>query len=243
MDHHNLDYLRMAKRLKARQARWALFLSRFCFTITYHPGSKNRKADALSNLRLGERDDVTILPPSVMVALVFWHLEGDLQSALSHGPAPASCPATITYVPTSIRIITWAHTSPATDHSGITHTTQLLTCKYWWPTLASDVRKYIMSCSLCAITKSPCMPPSVKLLPLPVLEHPWWTLSLTYRFLRGTLLFWWWWTDFPMPTISSHSPPYPLPSRLRSPLSLPEDTLLDRNLGMASFFQIAGHHG
>uniref|UniRef100_A0A8C5PN48 Reverse transcriptase n=1 Tax=Leptobrachium leishanense TaxID=445787 RepID=A0A8C5PN48_9ANUR len=47
-DHKNLEYLRQAKRLKPRQARWALFFSRFVFNITYRPGKRNGKADALS---------------------------------------------------------------------------------------------------------------------------------------------------------------------------------------------------
>ncbi|KAK3545965.1 hypothetical protein QTP70_017186, partial [Hemibagrus guttatus] len=47
-DHRNLEYLRGAKRLNPRQARWALFFTRFVFTVTYRPGSKNGKADALS---------------------------------------------------------------------------------------------------------------------------------------------------------------------------------------------------
>lgn len=47
-DHKNLEYIRSAKRLNARQARWALFFTRFCFSITYRPGSQNVKPDALS---------------------------------------------------------------------------------------------------------------------------------------------------------------------------------------------------
>ncbi|KAL0154063.1 hypothetical protein M9458_050637 [Cirrhinus mrigala] len=47
-DHRNLEYIRGAKRLNSRQARWALFFTRFDFRITYRPGSKNGKADALS---------------------------------------------------------------------------------------------------------------------------------------------------------------------------------------------------
>ena len=47
-DHKNLAYLHTARRLNSRQARWALFLGRFQFTITYRPGSRNTKPDALS---------------------------------------------------------------------------------------------------------------------------------------------------------------------------------------------------
>jgi len=47
-DHKNLEYIKSAKRLNPRQARWSLFFTRFQFTVTYRPGSKNSKADALS---------------------------------------------------------------------------------------------------------------------------------------------------------------------------------------------------
>ncbi|CAJ0968825.1 unnamed protein product, partial [Ranitomeya imitator] len=47
-DHKNLTYLESAKRLNPRQARWSLFISRFDFVVSYLPGSKNVKADALS---------------------------------------------------------------------------------------------------------------------------------------------------------------------------------------------------
>lgn len=36
-DHKNLSYIRSAKRLSPCQARWALFLSRFTFTLSYRP--------------------------------------------------------------------------------------------------------------------------------------------------------------------------------------------------------------
>ncbi len=49
-DHKNLQYLRDAKRLNPRQARWALFFTRFQFKISYRPGPRNIKADALSRI-------------------------------------------------------------------------------------------------------------------------------------------------------------------------------------------------
>ena len=47
-DHKNLTYLRTAKRLSPRQSRWALFFTRFNFSIMFKPGSENVRADALS---------------------------------------------------------------------------------------------------------------------------------------------------------------------------------------------------
>ena len=45
-DHKKLEYLHSAKRLNSRQARWALFFSRFEFHLANRPGSKNVKPDA-----------------------------------------------------------------------------------------------------------------------------------------------------------------------------------------------------
>ena len=47
-DHRSLEYFMMTKKLNARQARWAEFLSRFYFLIKYRPGRQNTLADALS---------------------------------------------------------------------------------------------------------------------------------------------------------------------------------------------------
>jgi len=47
-DHKNLEYFMKAQKLNRRQARWALYLSRFDFTLKHVAGSKMGKADGLS---------------------------------------------------------------------------------------------------------------------------------------------------------------------------------------------------
>ena len=47
-DHKNLEYFIKAQKLNRRQARWALYLSRFNFTLKHVPGSRMGKADSLS---------------------------------------------------------------------------------------------------------------------------------------------------------------------------------------------------
>lgn len=69
-DHWNLEYLREAKRLNPCQAHWALFFTQFQFTVTYRPGTKNLKADALSRMHAPDQPNSnpeTILPPSAFV--------------------------------------------------------------------------------------------------------------------------------------------------------------------------------
>jgi len=47
-DHKNLEYFMKVQKLNRRQARWALYLSRFDFTLKHVPGTKMGKADRLS---------------------------------------------------------------------------------------------------------------------------------------------------------------------------------------------------
>jgi len=47
-DHKNLEYFMSSQKLNCRQARWALYLSRFDFTLKHVPGSSIGKAGSLS---------------------------------------------------------------------------------------------------------------------------------------------------------------------------------------------------
>jgi len=47
-DHKNLQYFMMSQKLNCRQARWALYLSRFNFTLKHVPGKSMGKVDRLS---------------------------------------------------------------------------------------------------------------------------------------------------------------------------------------------------
>jgi len=48
IDHKNLIYFMKVQKLNRRQVRWALYLSRFDFTLKHVPGTKIGKADGLS---------------------------------------------------------------------------------------------------------------------------------------------------------------------------------------------------
>jgi len=47
-DHKNLEYFMKVQKLNRRQACWALYLSRFNFTLKHVPGTRMGKADGLS---------------------------------------------------------------------------------------------------------------------------------------------------------------------------------------------------
>uniref|UniRef100_A0A674DEN5 Gypsy retrotransposon integrase-like protein 1 n=1 Tax=Salmo trutta TaxID=8032 RepID=A0A674DEN5_SALTR len=182
-DHQNPQ---AARRLNPRQARWAMFFTRFRFTISYRPGSLNLTADALSHLYDTEDrpiDPTPIIPASRLVAPVVWKVDSDIERALVLEPAPSQCPVGCMYVPLGVRcrsVIRWAHTLPSSGHPCVARTVQGLRGKYWWPTLAKDVRFYVSSCSVCAQSKAPRHLPKGKLQPLPVPQRPWSHLSVDF---------------------------------------------------------------
>ncbi|KAK3570234.1 hypothetical protein QTP86_017146 [Hemibagrus guttatus] len=144
-DHRNLEYLR-AKRLNPRQSQWAIFFTRFVFTVTYLPGSKNGKADALSRqfkMANSPGKPELILPATAILAPVHWDLMEEIRRAHTDEPPPTSCPPDRTFVPQLFRqqVMWWVHEAPSSGHLGIHHLTQLTHRQFWWPSLGSDVEE------------------------------------------------------------------------------------------------------
>ncbi len=120
--HKNLEYLRDAKRLNPRQARLALFFTRFNFSISYRPGSRNLKADALSRLHAPEedcKDPKYILPEDLFQCPIQWSSESISPSSVSTNDPPG-CPPGLQYVTRTKRtpLIHSAHASLGTGHPG-----------------------------------------------------------------------------------------------------------------------------
>ncbi len=185
-DHKNLQYLREAKRLNPRQACWGLFVTRFNCKITYHPGPKNIKADALSRLHTPEEVEDppnSIIPESMFVCPIQWNPDSVPFSNVSTA-TPPGCPPDAQYVPRLQRtqLVHSAHSSLGTGHPGANATLSLLKDRYWWPNMARDVRSFVQFCFCeeCAISKSPRHLPAGKLLPLPVPNRPWSHLGVDF---------------------------------------------------------------
>ncbi|KAK3563471.1 hypothetical protein QTP86_030077 [Hemibagrus guttatus] len=184
-DHRNLEYLRGAKRLNPRQARWALFFTRFRFMVTYRPGSKNGKADALSRRFETASDPVLvepILPATAFLAPVRWNLVEEIQRSHADDPPPAGCPPTKIFVPPPFRlqVMQWIHEAPSSGHPGIRRPTQLVHRCFWWLSLASDVEGYVRSCPTCAQARTSRQLPEGLLEPLPIPQRPWSHLSVDF---------------------------------------------------------------
>ncbi|CAJ0963002.1 unnamed protein product [Ranitomeya imitator] len=122
-DHKNLTYLESAKRLNPRQARWSLFFARFDFVISYLPGSKNVKADALSRSFVpdspGLSEPASILKEGVIVSAISPDLRRVLQKFQAN--KPDRCPAEKLFVPDrwTSKVISELHCSVLAGHPGI----------------------------------------------------------------------------------------------------------------------------
>ncbi|KAI2657226.1 Transposon Tf2-9 polyprotein [Labeo rohita] len=184
-DHRNLEYLRSAKVLNHRQARWALFFTRFHFQVTYRPGFLNTKADALSRIHepdLTPASTDTILPTSIIVAPVSWDIMTEISEGHTQDPPPANCPDHLTYVPLNlrIRVLTEVHSTPSSGHPGIEATLHLLNNRLWWPSLRPDTITFIRNCAVCNMSKVPRQLPAGLLQPLPVPRRPWSHIALDF---------------------------------------------------------------
>ncbi|XP_051752594.1 uncharacterized protein LOC127514149 [Ctenopharyngodon idella] len=183
-DHKNLEYLRDAKRLNQRQAHWALFFTRFHFSISDRPGPKNVKADALSCLYTPEESNEVpepILPENIIVSPIKWS-ETTIPSSNASTNTLPGCPIGLQYINRiqCTPLIHSSHTLLGTGHPGANETLSLLKERFWWPNMARDVRRYVQGCQECAISKSPHHLPSGKLHPLPVPNRPWSHLGVDF---------------------------------------------------------------
>ncbi|KAK3533316.1 hypothetical protein QTP70_016027 [Hemibagrus guttatus] len=184
-DHRNLEYLRGTKRLKPRQARWALFFTHFQFSLTYHPGSKNCKAGALSRQFEASSEPVQpdlILPVTAILAPVWWRLMEEIRRAHTNEPPPAGCPAAKVFVPLQFRrqVRQWVHEAPSSGHPGIRRLIQLTRRRFWWSSLGTDVERYVQACLTCAQSWASRQLLEGLLEPLPTPRSPWSHLSVDF---------------------------------------------------------------
>ena len=184
-DHKNLLYIQQAKRRNSRQARWAMFFNRFDFTLTYRPGSKNVKPDALSRIYdHTDRDDAPelIVPKDQIVAPVQWDIETVVREALRLEPDPGGGPPRRLFVPVGVRsrVLLWGHASKLFGHPGVHRTREFLSRRFWWPGMGKDIREFVAACTVCARNKGSHLPPSGLLRPLPIPKRPWSHVALDF---------------------------------------------------------------
>ncbi len=137
-DHKNLSYLQQAKRLNPRQASWALFFTHFNFVISYRPGSKNVKADALSrqyDCTQRNRSPELIIHKDRILAPIRRSIENCVREELHGAYIPDKVPTGCLFVPKETRseVLQWGHTSPLAGHSRMERTLDFVQRRFWWP--------------------------------------------------------------------------------------------------------------
>ncbi len=92
------------------------------------------------------------------------------------------CPAGRLLVPEVLRpeVLQWGHESRLVCHPGIRRTLFAIRQRFWWPTLAADVRQFVLACPTCAQCKPVNRPPGGLLHPLPVPSRPWSHITLDF---------------------------------------------------------------
>ncbi len=184
-DHRNLEYLKTARRLNPRQARWSLFFSCFVFTVTYRPGTKNIKADALSR-QFEKGSELTqpenVISPTIIISPIQWDIITEIDQANTGQAIPPECPQDKLFVPENLRkrTIDQVHTALSSGHPGINATIQLLQNRFWWPTLRKDTITQVRQCQVCQTQKPSRQLPAGRLQPLPIPHRPWSHIAIDF---------------------------------------------------------------
>ena len=184
-DHRNLEYLQVAKHLNPRQSRWSLFFSRFDFTLSYRPGSKNTKPDALSRQfpsSSQDKEERSVIPLSRIVASIRWGIEAKVRRAQRDEPTPGPERPGLLFVPRGVRsqVLQWGHASRITAHPGARRTLEFVQRRFWWPGMAEDVKSFVGACAICVRSKNPHQRPQGLLHPLPIPHRPWSHISMDF---------------------------------------------------------------
>lgn len=153
---------------------------RLNFSLSFHPGHKNAKADALSRQFAPDTDQTvhaSVLPAACQVAFLSWGIEETIWQALQDEPDPGTGPPGRQYVPSAARATVIRWWSPVTLTA---HTTAVIKRHFWWESLERDVQEYVAACGPCARSKTRTQRPSGLRQPLFIPSWPWSHIALDF---------------------------------------------------------------
>ncbi len=72
------------------------------------------------------------------------------------------------------RILHLVHDSPSSSHPGTPASLQLVSARFWWPSLQADMITFVQQCPTCNMSKSSHQQP------LPVPQQPWSHITIDF---------------------------------------------------------------
>ncbi len=86
------------------------------------------------------------------------HMGGRVEGShsLRRVTPPPGCPPSRLFVPEGLRsdVIRWGHCSNVACHPGVNRTSFLVRQRFWWNSMARDIREFVLACSVCARGKT-----------------------------------------------------------------------------------------
>lgn len=77
-------------------------------------------------------------------------------------------------------VLRWGHESRVACHPGVRRSLTAIHQRFWWPSMAQDVRQFMLACSVCTQNKTSNRSPVGLLWPLPIPSRPWSHLALEF---------------------------------------------------------------
>ncbi|UYV67424.1 hypothetical protein LAZ67_5000530, partial [Cordylochernes scorpioides] len=173
-DHHALQWLKTIKNPTGRLFRWSLKMSTYEYEIRYIKGSKQHEADLLSRnpfcgflsaAQIKEKQPLELPYPNATI-----NPEG-LHTLTRKGVTKVIVPPSLQHT-----LINKVHVEY--NHPGVSQMTRIISTQYTWRGMTHSIAKYVKSCPTCQLIKRPKGPNYGTLGQLPLVSHPFDTLSI-----------------------------------------------------------------
>jgi hypothetical protein len=205
-DHESLKYLSTQPNLTRRQARWSETMAEYDLDIIYRPGEANGVADSLSR-RADFK--VNALEVAQIPEEIKEQIRGALSDDKDFGPVFQSLSSSSPGRSTNQRykiidgllffsiddkdrlcipdlpdlkktIMHDHHDSVISGHLGVDKTYELIHRFYYWPSMLTTIKKYVISCQTCQRVKPEQRKPAGPLQPLPIPQDRWEEISMDF---------------------------------------------------------------
>jgi hypothetical protein len=197
-DHEALRHLNSQDKLFSWHTKWVAYVQQFSFTIKHKSRALNKVADALSRKSThlttmkNEVIGFDILKDSLSTDPLFGSIVGEVSLGvrsdfgLHNGFLFRGTQLCILDCSLWLRIIQECHNK---GHMGRNKTFQLITEKFYWPSMRKEVEKFVRCCRVCQVSKGAATNARLYM-PLPIPEGPWTNVSMDFvlslpRTLKG----------------------------------------------------------